>query len=245
MRKSATLLLPALLLAGAASAQEQDWRYRATLYAWLPALDTTIDTRFGTINQPSGSSSDVLSALDFAFMGTFSAQKGPWGLALDGLYVDLSNGKPTPLPLYDEASLAVQVGAISGYALYRVSGAAPAQFDVGAGFRSFSMDVTATVTPGILPGGSQTVSANWTDPLIAARATVPLDDKWFLSGFADFGGTGGDSQTYQVYGGVGYTFNESWSTQVGYRLMNITHPVKNGQADVTLNGFLAAVSYNF
>jgi opacity protein-like surface antigen len=244
MRKSLTVL-PLLFVAGTASAQDQDWRYRATLYAWLPALDTTIDTQFGTINQPSGSTSDVLSALDFAFMGTLSAQNGLWGFALDGLYADLSNGKPTPQPLYGDASLVVAVGAVSGYALYRVSGASATEFDLGAGLRSFSLDVTAAVTSGILPAGSQTATANWTDPLIAARVTMPLDDKWFLTGFADFGGTGADNQTYQVYGGVGYAFNESWSTQVGYRLMNVSRPVKDGEVDITLNGFLAGVSYNF
>lgn len=248
MRKSLTVL-PALLIAGTASAQDSDWSYRATLYGWVPALSTTVDTRFGTINEPSGSASDVLSALDMAFMGTFAAQKAELGFVADLLYADLSNSVETPFSLFGDATVGVKLGALSGYVLYRVSGASAATFDVGAGFRTFDVSVNVDLSAGVPPLGqpasSQGYDLKWTDPLLAARVTVPLDDKWFLNGFADFGGTGSDQQTYQVYGGVGYNFNRNWSTQLGYRYMNLTHPVSEGQVDIGLSGFLVAVSYTF
>ena len=239
------IVLSSLLLAGAASAQDAGWTYRTTLYGWLPALSTTVDTRFGTIDQPSGSASDALSALDFAFMGTFAAQNGPLGFAADLLYSDLSNSTQTPFPLYGDANVGITVGALSGYVLYRVSQDSPVKFDLGGGFRTFQLNVTADLSAGILPADSQSFDATWTDPLLAARVTVPLNEKWFLAGFADFGGTSSDDQTYQVYGGVGYNFNPAWSTQLGYRSMSLSHPVEAGNATITLNGFLAAVSFNF
>ena len=243
MLKSLTAL-STLLLAGAASAQDANWTYRATLYAWLPTMTTTVDTRFGTI-EGSGGKSDVLSALDMAFMGTFSAQNGALGFAADVLYADLSNSQDTPFPLYGDANVGVKLGALSGYALYRVSGASPVLFDLGAGFRTFQLNVQADLSAGLLPADSQEYNATWTDPLLAARLNVPLNEKWFLAGFADVGGTGSDSQTYQVYGGVGYNFNQSWSTQLGYRYMSLSHPIDNGNVTIDLSGVLAAVSFNF
>jgi len=239
------IVLSTLLIAGAASAQDRDWTYRATLYGWLPALSTTVDTRFGTIDQPSGSASDVLSALEFAFMGTFLAQNGRLGFAADLLYTDLSNTTATPFALYGDADVGITVGALSGYAMYRVSQNSPVQFDLGGGFRTFRLNVTADLSAGILPADSQSFDATWTDPLLAARVTVPLNEKWFVAGFADYGGTSSDDQTYQVYGGVGYNFNPAWSTQLGYRYMSLSHPVEAGNATIRLDGFLAAVSFNF
>jgi opacity protein-like surface antigen len=244
MFKSLTVL-SALLLATSASAQDSGWTYRATLYGWVPSMSTTVDTRFGTIEGSGGSGGDVLSALDMAFMGTFSAQNGPLGFVGDLLYANLSNSQETPFALYGDASVDVKLGALSGYALYRVSGASPVLFDVGAGFRTFSLSVTADLSAGLLPADSESYDVKWTDPLLAARVEVPLNEKWFLNGFADFGGTGQNQQTYQVYGGVGYNFNEAWSTQLGYRYMSLSHPVSEGAVTIGLSGVLAAVSFNF
>lgn len=55
---------------------------------------------------------------------------------------------------------------------------------------------------------------------------VPLDERWFLTGFADFGGSGADNQTWQAYGGLGYNFNDAWSMQVGWRHMDLTHRLR-------------------
>ena len=232
------------MIAGAASAQDAGWTYRATLYGWVPKMTTTVDTRFGTIEGNQGKS-DVLSALDMAFMGTFAAQNGNLGFAADLLYADLSNSQETPFPLYGDATVGVTLRALSGYALYRVSGASNVTFDVGAGFRTFDLDVQADLSAGILPAASQNYSEAWTDPLLAARVNVPLNENWFLSGFADFGGIGPDQQTHQVYAGVGYNFNQNWSTQAGYRFMSLSHPVSEGALTIDLSGFLAAVSYSF
>jgi opacity protein-like surface antigen len=244
------IILPALLLASAASAQDTGWTYRATLYGWVPAMTTSVDTQFGTIEgSGSGSGSSSLSDLQMAFMGTFSAQNGPLGFAADLLYADLSNTQATPFNLFGDATVGVQLSALSAYALYRVSGASPVLVDLGGGFRTYDLNLAVDLSAGSgalgQPATSQSYEARWTDPLLAARLTVPLNEKWFLDGFADFGGVSSDSQTYQVYGGVGYKFNPSWSTQLGYRYMSLSHPIDAGNVTVGLSGFLVAVSYDF
>lgn len=236
----ATLAL--MLSAGAASAQ--DWKYKATLYAWVPGMTTTADTRFGPI-EIGQSQSDVLSALDMAFMGTFAAQNGKYGFVADLLYADLSGNSTTPGPLFDSANLGVKLTALSGYALYRLADDPELQFDAGVGFRTFDVSVNATVTGGPLPDKQETLGNKWTDPLIAARLTLPLDEKWFVSGFADIGGTGSNDQTYQIYAGVGYNFSEAWSGQIGYRNMSLTNTLDGRAVTIDLSGMLMAVSYSF
>lgn len=237
----------AALVFGAQGAAAQDgaWTYSATLYGWLPGMTTSIETDAGTIESES-SASDALSNLDMVFMGTFAAQHDRWGFVGDLLYLDLSNEKPTPLGLlYGEASVGVRTTALSGYALYRVTTDPSISFDIGAGFRAFDVDVDLALSPGAAAGFSQSVGSSWVDPLIAARVAVPLNAQWTLTGFADWGGTGGGDETWQVFGSAKYAFSEKWSTQVGYRYMEISKEIDGRETSIDLGGPLIAFSYNF
>ena len=175
-----TMFALGLLLAGPASAQDQTWDYKATLYGWLPSMTTAVDTRFGTI-ESSSSGSDVLSNLDFVFMGTFGAQNGRWGFASDLLYVSLSDTKDTPLPLFGEGTVSVKATALSGYALYRLTTDPALNFDIGGGVRAFDLEVGVSLSPGDAPGATQTVSGSWIDPVVAARLEIPINENWFLT----------------------------------------------------------------
>ncbi len=239
-----TMIALALVLAGPASAQDQNWNYKATLYGWLPSMTTAVDTDFGTI-ESSSSGSDVLSDLDFVFMGTFAAQNGRWGIATDLLYVSLSDTKDTPLPLFGEGTVSVKATALSAYALYRLTTDPELNFDIGAGFRAFDLEVDVSLSPGIVPGEAQNIGDTWIDPVIAARLEIPINENWFLTGFADFGGTGGGDQTWQVFGSVGYAFSETWSAQVGYRYMDISKEIDGRDVSVDLGGPIIGMTYRF
>ncbi len=233
-----------MMAAHGAAAQDADWTYSATLYGWLPGMTTSVETAAGTIESES-SASDSLSSLDMVFMGTFAAQRDRWGFVADLLYLDLSNDKDTPLGLFGEASVGVSATAFSGYALYRVTTDPALAFDIGAGFRAFDLDVDLALSPGVAAGLSQSVGGSWVDPLIAARVAVPLNEEWSLTGFADWGGSGGDDETWQVFGSVKYAFNENWSTQVGYRYMEISKELSGRDVKVDLSGPVIGLSYRF
>lgn len=76
-------------------------------------MNTSLDTRFGSIKS-SQSGSDVLSNLTMAFEGTFAAQNGKLGLAVDALYVNLENTKQTPLQFYGSGTVGLKMSAVSG-----------------------------------------------------------------------------------------------------------------------------------
>jgi opacity protein-like surface antigen len=240
------LLIGTIALLGAQSAVAQDtsWSYNATFYGWFPGMTTSVETDAGTI-ESEASASDSLSNLDMAFMGTFGAQRGRWGFVGDLLYIDLSDSTDTPLGLFGNVDVEVTATTFSAYALYRVTSDPAVVFDIGAGFRAFDLGVDLELTPGSLLGRSQSVSDRWVDPLIAARLALPINEDWSLTGFADWGGTGGGDETWQVFGSVKYAFNDRWSTQLGYRYMDISKEIEGRKVSVDLGGPLLAVSYSF
>ena len=236
--------LALVFVAHSAAAQDADWRYKATLYGWFPGLSASVDTRFGTV-ETDVSASDALENLDMAFMGTLAAQNGRWGFAADLLYTDISATRPTPFALYGDATVKQTLTALSGYVLYRVTQDPAFVFDLGGGFRTFDLDIDVSLSDGLAKAASESISRSWTDPVIAARMNVPVNEKWFIEGFADWGGTGSGDETWQIYGGVGYRISEDWSTQVGYRTMNISKDVDDREVSADMSGALIAFSYSF
>jgi hypothetical protein len=217
-----TFAAVALLLAGPAAAQETAWTFQGSLYGWLPGLSTTIGTPFGDYDVES-SGSDALSNLDMTFMGTLEARTGKWGLIGDLLYVDLSDETGSPFDRrFEEATLETTTAAFSGYAVYRTYQSDSAIVDAGAGFRVFDLGLDLGLrSADSRPDYDASESETWAVPLVAVRLILPLTESWFATAFADGGLTSSDTSTWQVFGSVGYRFNERWSTQLGWRYMDI------------------------
>lgn len=239
------LVALSILIAAPAAAQSPDWTFSGSLYAWLPGMSASTQTQFGTLNSDV-SGSDALSDLDMAFMGIFEAQRGKWGLIGDLLYVDMSASKDTPFGLkFSDAETDVKTTAFSGYVTYRVYEDAKVAVDLGGGFRAFGVDLDLTLNPGDDPGESSSASKTWVDPLIAGRAIVPINEKWFATAFADFGGTGSDDMTWQALASVGYRIDARWSAQFAYRYMDIEKPIGGNDTSIELYGPLIGVTARF
>lgn len=114
--------------------------------------------------------------------------------------------------------------------------------DIGAGFRAFAPDVDLTLSPGSLAGVSQDLSSPSIDPPIAGRLVLPISEDRALTGFADWGGTGGGGETWQAFGSVTYAFAENWSTLLGYLYIDISKEIDGREVAVGLSGPVLAVS---
>jgi hypothetical protein len=234
----------AVLAAPAAFAQDSGWSSAATLNLWLPDLTTSIGTEFGSVDTEA-SIGDVLENLDMVFMGSFVTRRDRLVLLADLLYLDLSAERDTPFVVFGGAEADVQATVASGYALYRVTSDPAIALDIGAGLRAFDVDVDLTLTPGIAAGRTQSLGGNWTDPVLAARLTAPLDEDWSILGFADWGGSGGGDQSWQILGAVQYDFNERWSTEIGYRFMAIEKELDGQDVSLDLGGPIVAFGLRF
>jgi len=209
-----------------ASAQTSDkWEFGAVVYGWFPNID-------GTARFPNGSSKDfevgidsILRNLDFTFMGTLEARKGPWGAFTDVIYMDVSASKSQtrditiggiPLPPSVTADLNLDLKAviwtIAGE--YRVATDRTASVDLLAGARSIDMKPTlgwnfsADLGP-LNPSrtGSREISVRKWDAIVGAKGRLYFGDnrEWFAPWYVDVG-TGQTDLTWQAIGGIGYAF---------------------------------------
>ncbi len=244
------LIVPLLLataIAAPASAQDSTWNYKAVIYAWIPGFDTSFETlKFGTV-EGNKSSNDVLGDLNFAFMGTLEAQTGRFSLIGDLIYASISMSADTPKgALFSEGVIKTDVTALSGYGMYRVSTDPKLAFDLGVGFRAFSVDATATLVGAAIRTESVGGDSSWVDPLVAARLIVPFNDKWSGTLFGDVGGAG-SSNTWQGIATVNYVMSDRWTMNAGYRYMSIEKDLGDAAVPTTidLSGPLIGFSYSF
>jgi hypothetical protein len=241
-----TIAALAVLIAGSVAAQEPGWNFRGSLYGWVPSLSATMGTRFGDL-ETEANGSNALSALDVAFMGTIEARKGQWGFIGDLLYVDLSSDTDAPFGLrFDGSTLETKTSAFSGYAVYRAYESDRAIIDAGVGLRAFSLDVDLGLkSADARPDYDANESETWAVPVIATRFIFPFNESWFATAFFDGGMTSSDTSTWQAFGSVGYRFNDRWSTQVGWRYMDVQKDVGDLDVSLDLSGPLIGVSASF
>jgi len=245
MKKSAIVALCGLMPVSA-MAQDQQWEFSGSIYAWVPGLGAAVDTPYGELESDS-SGGNVLDNLDMAFMGTFEARRERWSVLLDLLYAKLSTSKDTPFgALFSEADVKAEVTALSGYGLYRTYETDHLIADIGFGLRAFSLDLgtelRATGADGDRSFGGD---KSWAVPLVAGRFILPFDEKWFATAVFDYGRTSDDVSTWQGLATLGYRFDDRWSLQAGYRYMDIQHKIGGLDADLELSGPVIGVSARF
>lgn len=213
------------------SAGEPDgWHYEFTPYLMAAGLNGDIGLR-GVTTGVDASFGDILDNLDGAFMGQFMAEKGPWMVGLEAVWMNLeteSSGAVTGpggmVSVGGRLDVDTSMYIYQGTLAYRVLDAATRVDVLGAvRFTELDADMSVAVefTPGIaFPGGANRVSGSesWADFVVGARVLHPLTDTLTLLGYADLGG-GGSDFTYQLLAGVNWGFGENLSAKLGYRYL--------------------------
>lgn len=227
-----------------ALAKDGSWTYDLSANLWFSATNVTADTPNGEVNAEL-SFSDAIQDLDFAFMGTAEARNGRWGIVGDLLYFDLSADGPSPKGvLFSEVAVSSQITVLSGLVAYRVHEDAKVAVDVGAGLRAFWTDLGTTFVGASAPTETIGQTRNWVDPIVAARVRVAFSDQWFGTAMLDAGGTG-DTQTWQALATVGYSLNENWAFQGGYRYLEAEWDTDFGTSSLDFSGPIIGVTYRF
>ncbi len=239
-----TAFLSLAFLAAPMAAHSSDWSFEATIYLFMPETETSLDTTRGNIDATL-SFSDALSNLDLAFMGTIAASNGRWSLLADYNYTDLSFGDDTPGTAFSGLDTSLKTQFLSGYVGYRVYEDPTVQVDVAGGFRWFSTETQFTLSPGALPGRTTTVDADWTDPVVGARARFKFSDRWTGTAFLDYGGFSSDSETWQVLLTADYSINERWMIRGGYRYIKFDHEINGNDFTFSQSGPVIGATYRF
>jgi hypothetical protein len=264
---AAALVVSVSLLPGFAAAQttaSDGWRFGAVLYGYFPSIGGTAN--FPALNKTadiSVSSSDVISSLKFAFMGTLLAQKGPWGGFTDVVYSDLSGSKSgtrdlnihgvtIPVGITADANLDVKTTLWTLAGSYRFVDTPAQFFDGFVGARlidlkqSLDYQFSADVPPFAGPSrqGSLSTSLNNWDVILGVKGRLFFGDQrdWFAQYYFD-AGTGQSQYTYQAIGGLGYRF--SWGEAIAaWRYIKYDF-FSNQAATLSLNGPAVGVEFHW
>ena len=96
-----------------------------------------------------------------------------------------------------------------------------------------------------MPARDRYESEDWVDPIIGLVARVTFAANWYASGWA-MNAVAGDSDTnYDLFGGIGYAFNQSYSFIVGYRHIKIDYEKDAFLYDVKLYGPMAGFTFRW
>ncbi len=237
------------LAPAAASAQVVDWTQgwsgQATLYAWLPVINGSQE---GPQGQPivNLSTSDVLSALDMAFMGNAQFRKDKFGIILDAVYARLTTDG-TWIQNRVKTQTTTKLGFYTAALSYRVYDDPKGFVDIYGGARYFDTNIDFKIGTANLGSDSFSKSLTWTDGIVGLNGGLTLNDRWSLHGFADVGGFDGKSDTsWEVYGGANYAFSARWAGNLGYRYVSIQKQVTDRAAlDITIQGPVFGITYLF
>jgi hypothetical protein len=203
-----------------------DWQFEASLYAYLPTLSGM--STFAAEGGSSSASVDIGTILDnlkMAFMGSFEARRGKWGLLADAIYMDVGNtqeqsqelslggiGIPADVNAKVTYDLKGWVSTLAG--TYRMIAYEDYTADLVVGTRvlnmqpSLSWSLTGNVAsiPTRDRQGSREVDEQSWDFIVGFKGrTYAPDGKWHVPYYLDVG-TGESNVTWQVMAGVGYTF---------------------------------------
>jgi hypothetical protein len=232
------------------------------VYLWLPSIIGS--TKFADL--PGGGAIEIeqspgeyLKALNFAFMGTVEARRGPYSFLFDGIYLNMGtqdakvrsisgpNGSVSvPVDTGSQLKIAGFLGGLAGG--YTISQSPGTTVDAIGGARYFRMETTAewhlAGPAGVLAkdGRVEKTKDLW-DGFVGVRGTTALAERWSLRYYADVGG-GSSELTWQAMGGVAYRYN--WGDLVvGYRHLAYDFDKDRFVSDVKLSGPVIAGTFHF
>lgn len=248
--------------AQAQTAPTDDWRFGATIYAWLPGISGT--TRF-----PSGAggpsidlrTSEVLDKLDMAFMASFEARRGRWGGLVDWVYSDLSDDKSSTrdftiggVPIgaaTADLRLGVKTNILTLAGTYTFVDTPTYTTSIIAGTRMLKTDQTLSWTfssgpvLGVARSGSASAdTTNW-DAIVGVRgrARYEAGSRWFWPYHLDVG-TGESRRTLQALAGVAYAFDFG-DVGLAWRFIDYRFDSSSAVESLKFNGLALGVAFRF
>jgi len=261
------LPLPASAQTPLPGAMPGPWTFGASLYGFLPSISGSskfpVDGGGNTINVDVD---DILSHIDFVFMGGFEVHNGRWGAFTDLIYFDVSGDKQQsrnfsigniglPATTASDLSLDLKGLAWTLAGQYRaVSDPGALTLDLIGGARlldakqTFRWSLTGELGP-IAPAastGSTERSENVWDAIVGIKGRYALggpQGRWSIPFYADIG-AGQSDLTWQVSTGITYAF--SWG-ELNLLYRHLAYEMKSDKPlqDLSFSGPQFGVSFRW
>ncbi len=230
--------LPAL-----AQGNPTGWKHQAAIYLWGAGMDGTAGAR-GLEADVNVSFSDLLENLEIGGMAAYRGESGRWAVMADLEFVGLGATKDAQGGIRADVDADQWLVEVDG--AYRFTDRVEGIF--GARLTSLDTDVVVTTPTPLTISGSD--SRSWIDPVVGARLTVPMGEKWSFVGRGDVGGFGiGSDFTWQALLRFGWQVSDLVALDFGYRVLDVDYDDGTGTNrfvwDVQTSGPVAAVSFTF
>ncbi len=227
---------------------ESGWTFTVAPYFWAAGLSGDVGANIGRF-QPTvdvnASFSDIWDHLDFAAMAIGEARYDRYSIFTDLIYTKLSGNSGTPKGiLADEAEVDAETfaGLLGvGYSLLQDN---TGNLDIVGGVRVWSVDTTISLSGGLLDGRSKSDGDTWVDAVGGVKGTYFLTPNIFLTGWGLVGGGGADID-WDVAATVGYKFNETFSSVIGYRALGVDYSNDGFVFDVVQQGPILGLAVKF
>jgi hypothetical protein len=237
------------------------WEFTVTPYVWFMDTDGEI-TADGVSTNVDMAFSEVLSQLNYGFIGAFEARNGRWMVVLDAFYANLEDDFNAGPASIDQEVDQLLLGGMLGYRV--LSRTVRAAFlrpfgleqvglscDLLAGGRYWNINQEIDVTiPGLTVNSDS--SEHWLDALVGTRLRAALTDRISLTGIFDIGGFGIGSASDTVWHWaltLDYRFRERWTLLTGFRFLSLDQADGSGtnrvETNVKMTGPVVGVSYRF
>ncbi|MHC4437154.1 MAG: porin family protein [Planctomycetota bacterium] len=214
------------------------------------------DARLNRVNADVDTSfSDIWDNLDIGGMGFIEHRRGRWSFIGDAAYLKIEDDKTVASggPLGGSVTLDAEAEQLmlEGFVGYRLltqdlkDARLGIDFLGGARYNDIEIELDSRASLlGLITSASRDKSADTVDGVIAARVEYGHNNGWGLMGWADYG-EGSDSSSYQLYGGVNYTFKNNIRLHAGYRLVNFDYDGNSFDYDLDYSGPQIGLSYRF
>ena len=236
-------------LTGSARAQNagptSGWSFQLTPYLWLAGINGDVEGPHGLSASFDAGIGDVLSHLDGGLMLLGEARYRRWGILLDFDYARLSGTGGSLSPILGQPSLTTREILVTLDGAYRFIDSDAFKLDALAGVRIMSVDNDLSFSGALLPPRSDNGGDTWADPVVGLRTILPIGGGFVANALGDVGGGPNGDLTWQIYGGIGYDFNESVSAYVGYRYLSMNHQDGNFKFNINQQGPILGVGFRF
>lgn len=220
------------------------WMLGAEVYLWGASVGG--DTR-------SGDSIDIgfdelIKDLEVGFMGTLAASRGEWTLFADMIYLDVSDDIRQTVRFRGDrfrvgADIDLQgfVSTLGG--AYRFYQTDTSRFNVTFGARYLWLDVDVRGNIDNVRRFRIGDSGSVWDGVIGFRGKTDLDERWYLTYYADVG-TGDSDVTWQALAAINYRCYR-YDIVGGYRYLKWDFDHSPYFDDLDLSGIFAGVKFSF
>lgn len=195
------------------------WQFLVEPYGFLPAVPVTAANG----EKVEISRQDIVDNLSGALMLLLGARKDKWTFYLDTIYFDLEGddsgsraaaGLPGDPTVKFDTDIDIEGWLVTLTGTYAVIDRDRTRLEMGAGVRYYEEDISFELDVG---PAKESADYSWDlwDGVIVTRGFTDLNDRWYVSYYAD-ASTGGTDLTYQLAGALNYRF-EDFTLVGGYR----------------------------